>query len=135
MSKKAYTRQAIIMVIILISVSLVLLHQKGQEQSARRYHLLCETLQPGMSKEEVLNTLGQVGYFSRDEADRGDGDIYFSVKYSDPRINDEYGYFQVAFENYKYIRGYDLSGMDSSGIILCDFSNLMESNTASPNQP
>ncbi len=54
MSRKAYFYIAIFLGLLIILLTVGGLYLKHQSFLARRHHLLCEVLKPGMSKDEVL---------------------------------------------------------------------------------
>ena len=59
---------------------------KFQAFQARRQHLLCEVLRPGMTKNEVLSVLHEVGDFRVDEMDWTSGSFAVYVIFADPVI-------------------------------------------------
>jgi len=93
---------------------------KRQELVAARQHLLCEVLKPGMSKDDVLNVLKQVGEFKSNEANWPGGLIELGINFTDPKGRDLYGRFVLGFSDYKYASAYE-QVFDISETI-CDFS-------------
>jgi hypothetical protein len=134
MLSKTYVLRTTALILLLISVAALYFYLKKERQLAQRHHLVCEVLKPGMSKDEVLNTLRQVGYFTTSEGDWGNGNFVVGVNFTDQKIHEQYGNFEVAFENYKYFRAVVPFGSDNPEII-CDFYNLLESTTATPSPP
>ena len=135
MRKKLY---AILIVLAIGIVTIVYfiywLNQPGPYELKKRaqmtpdHQLLCEVLKPGMSEEEVLSALQQVGDFTI--INRWDwGNEYrieLRIHFTDSELDDKYGLFYILFLDNKYMRAgkTDLAGDDESGDpsdILCDF--------------
>lgn len=84
-----------------------------------RHHLLCEVLKPGMSKDEVLNTLKQAGEFTVIGAESPGPVIELHIAFTEPIGKDMYGAFDLGFSDYKYVSAY-IRGFEYSDVI-CDF--------------
>lgn len=98
-----------------------------------RHHLLCEVLKPGMSKDEVLSILNQAGEFTMNYGDWPGGLIELGINFTDPKGRVLYGAFDLGFSDYKYERAY-ISGFERESIdVICDFSQVTRSITATPN--
>jgi hypothetical protein len=93
--------------------------RQEQERLDQRHHLLCEVLQPSMSKNEVLKTLEQFGGIRVDgDVTRPNTSLY--IVFENPKVSEMYGgHFFLGFVDYKYIRAYDV-GFDSQETI-CSF--------------
>jgi hypothetical protein len=104
--------------ILLVSI-VIILNLNNKKQWPARYHLICEVLQPGMSKEEVLDYLSRAGKFTTRETEWGVDGIEVLIDYMDPNGKDLYGYFNLLFINNKYYSAY-ISAFDSHKSI-CEF--------------
>jgi len=114
--------------LLLISLTAAFSYLKRQERLAQRYHLLCEVLKPGMSKDEVLNILDQVGDFLVLGTEEPGPHIELHVVFTDSIGKDVYGAFDLSFKDYKYVSAY-VRGFENSNVI-CDFHTQIRSTTA-----
>jgi hypothetical protein len=84
-----------------------------------------------MSVDEVLETLHKVGEFRVNKGEWSGGYIQLAVSFTDPNDRELYGSFDLGFFDSKYesayIRGFDFLAN------ICDFSQLPQSATATPN--
>ncbi len=127
MPKKAY----IFVLGLLIVVSLAAYsYLKHQEFLAQRYHLLCEVLKPGMSQDEVLQTLHRAGDFTFNHAEWTEL-AELGISFTDPKAKETYGAFDLLFINDKYTRAYRRLTSDSSELI-CDFYQLVKPSIETP---
>lgn len=88
-----------------------------------RYHLLCEVLRPGMSKDQVLSTLKQVGEFTVIGRETTGPLFEFRIVFTDPKDKELYGAFDLAFSDYKYIGAY-VRKFDSSDVICAFYPSI-----------
>lgn len=89
------------------------------ERMEKLHSLLCEDVKPGMSKNEVLNILGQIG----DMAVAGDDSgpiMNLRIVFRDPHLNEIYGDFHVVFSDYKYVGAYVQIGFEQIETV-CSF--------------
>jgi hypothetical protein len=115
----------IVLLVILLTATYLYLYIKRQEvkrqdRMDQRQHLLCEVLQPGMSKSDILETLGQVGEFTVIGEVEDPGAVLHIV-FKDSENLEVYGAFDLDFVNYKYTRAY-VTGFDYQELI-CDFTH------------
>ena len=97
---------------------------KRQELVAARYHLLCEVLKPGMSMNDVLETLHQTGDFTVSSGVDTSPNAQLHIVFLNPKERDLYGgAFEISFSDYKYIGAYVLN-FDVSETI-CDLSQAI----------
>jgi hypothetical protein len=115
----------------MIVIAVTYFYLNHQEFMAQRHHLLCEILQPGMSKDEVLSNLQQVGKFTMNEVDSSSGFVALDINYTDPRVVGQYGYFSVVFIDSRYVRAVVPHGSDNPEYI-CDLYQASRSVTISP---
>jgi hypothetical protein len=134
MSKKLYIFIPLILVCLVITTTGIYFYLKRQNQLAQRHHLVCEVLKPGMSTEEVETGLDQIGSYTISKGDWGNGSIVLGIHFTNPKIDDQYSTFGLAFIDYKYFRAYVEHGSDNPEII-CDFYKLVESAAETPNPP
>ena len=107
---------AVIFVLVTVTWSYI----EKQRHLAARHHLLCEVLQPGMSKDMVLDILKQVGDI-RDLGYEYLGPTYeMEIYFADEKTRETYGVFQVGFTDYKYDSAY-VRGFDTYDVI-CEFA-------------
>lgn len=71
---------------------------------ARRQHIYCELLKPGMDKKTVLETLGQFGTYiaSSSELPSENSNFNLGGGYSDDQIVGK-GYFDLIFRDGKFV--------------------------------
>jgi hypothetical protein len=108
---------------------------RQQAQLTPDHQLLCEVLKPGMSEDEVLSALHQVGDFTMSRGEWGGGLIEIGINFTDPKLQNEYGPFDILFINYEYMRAgkTELVGGDGEKPkIICDFYQSTESITSTP---
>jgi hypothetical protein len=117
---KKYIFIALLTGLLAISLAVAYVYMKRQEQSAHRYHLLCEVLEPGMSEDEVLNVLHQAGEFTMSRSEGTGGSVELGINFTDIKGRDLYGGFELWFKNDKYFRAY-ISGFDYAETI-CAFT-------------
>jgi hypothetical protein len=115
----------VLLLVLLTAIRCYQLYQenalKRQELVVARQHLLCEVLEPGMSKDEVLNVLKQAGEFTfNEDADSLGSPILLDISFTDPKGRDLYGGFVLGFSDYKYDKAYERV-FDISETI-CDFT-------------
>ena len=104
----------------MITLSVMSSYLKRQERIAQRYHLLCEVLKPGMSREEVLAVLDQAGDFVVNSGmDEPGPHITLHIVFTDLHGRETYGAFELGFKDYQYIAAY-IRGFDRTDHI-CDF--------------
>jgi hypothetical protein len=116
--------------LLLVSLRVTYLYQKRQERLAQRYHLLCEVLKPGMSREETLAVLEQAGEFVVNGGMDEPGpiiDLY--ITFTDPVGRETYGAFGLIFNNYQYVGAYTLKSFDVTETI-CAFNDQIKSATS-----
>lgn len=109
MSKRKYIFIVLGLLLVLFTVTCSYLYLKYREyelkmveRAAARYHLLCEVLKPGMSMNEVLGVLHQVGDFKMNTQESV-GDYYVvGIFFTDPKVRDTYGDFALDLSNSKY---------------------------------
>jgi hypothetical protein len=118
MKKAKYIFIAVLVWLLAISLVGAYIYVKRQERSAQRYHLLCEVLKPGMTKDEVLNALKQAGEFTV-IGDEPGSVIALHVVFIDPKGRELYGSFDLGFSDYKYVSAYRLNFESVESI--CDF--------------
>jgi hypothetical protein len=110
-NNRKYISVILLGIMIILSVVIIVSMNNTQKQWPERYHLLCEVLRPGMSKEEVLSLLSQVGEYRTRETESGVNGIEISIIYTDPNGEDLYGNFNLLFINNEYysafIRSFD----------------------------
>lgn len=128
MSKKRYVF-ALVLLIILCTISYF--HLKRQNFLTQRHHLLCETLKPGMSKDEILATLSQAGSFTVGDTDSPARFVELRINFTDPNGRDKYGAFELLLIDNKYVRAYVQMTSDDSELI-CDFYETTQSVTGTP---
>lgn len=131
MQKRIFIFIVILFGLLTIVLAVTFFNLNHQEFLARRHHLLCESLKPGMSKDEVLSILEHVGEFTKSEGDWGNGLFVVSINFTNPKVFNRYGYFTVVFMNYKYMRAVVSHG-SSNPEIICDFYQTTESITVAP---
>jgi hypothetical protein len=134
MRKKLYAILTVLAIgIITIMYFIYWLNQPGPYELKKRaqmtpdHQLLCEVLKPGMSEEEVLSALQQVGDFTI--INRWDwGNEYrieLRIHFTDSELDDKYGTFHILFRDKKYMRAGKsyLVGDENNdpSDILCDF--------------
>ena len=120
MQKRRYIFSMILLLGLLVIVLRVTSsYLKRQERLAQRYHLLCEVLKPGMSRDEVLAILEQVGDFVVQGTEQPGPHIRFHIVFTDPVDKDTYGAFDLGFKDYQYVAAY-ISYFDRTDPI-CDF--------------
>jgi allophanate hydrolase subunit 1 len=105
-NNRKYISLLLLGIIIIISVVLYKSVNNTQKQWPARHHLLCEVLRPGMSKEEVLDLLSQVGEYTTREGEWGVNGIEITIIYTDPNGEDLYGHFNLFFQNNEYVFAY-----------------------------
>jgi hypothetical protein len=134
MSKKLYIFIPLILVCLVITTTGIYFYLKKQNQLVQRHHLVCEVLKPGMSKEEVINTLKQVGDFEINKSNDGNGTFALYVNFSNHRIRDQYGAFTLVFLYGKYERALEWGG--ESPNVICELYQptfpLTEAPTSTP---
>jgi hypothetical protein len=86
----------------------------------RRHHLLCEVMQPSMSRDEVLKILQEAGDFTVSEYASTDRFFALDVHFTDPQGLKGYGYFSLVFIDNGYARAVVPRGSDNPEYI-CDF--------------
>ena len=134
MSKRTYTLIGIALGFLIITLVATRLYLNREAMLERRHHLLCEVLKPGMSKDQALTVLGQVGDFTMSEGDWLGGDIELNIGFTDSKVADKYGdFFSLLFIDNKYQRAYVRRGSDNWEVI-CDFYQPTESPTRTPIQ-
>lgn len=106
MHKRQYITIALSLVILSIVLTVAYLHLKRQEHLAARNHLLCEVLKPGMSVDEVLETLKQAGEFTMSRGEPSTGLLILGVNFTDPQGRELYGGFTINFFDRKYRQAY-----------------------------
>jgi hypothetical protein len=131
MSRKVFSYIAIILGFLIILLTVGCIFLKHQTKVAQRRHLLCEILEPGMSKDEVLNVLHQVGDFTVNEVDWPSAFFALDITFTDPKILDQYGHFSVVFIDYRYARAVIPQG-SSPPEYICDFFQATGSITNAP---
>jgi len=131
MQKRNFIFIAVLIGILTIVLAVTFFYLNHQEFLAQRHHLLCESLKPGMSKDEVLSILEQVGEFTKSEEEWGNGLFVVSIDFTNPKVFNRYGYFTIVFEDNKYMRAVVSHGSDNPEII-CDFYQTIESITITP---
>lgn len=119
MQKTKYVLIGLLATFLVIIFSMVFIYMKRQEHLSHQYHLLCEVLQPGMSKDEVLSVLRQNGEFTVIGADSSGPVIELHIVFTDPKGKELYGAFDLGFSDYKYVAAYT-RGFESSNVI-CHF--------------
>jgi len=120
---------ALVLLIILIPAAYFYRHQQFL---IRRHHLVCEVLKAGMSKSEVFSVLQQVGDFKVDEyEDSQSGFFALDIRFTDPKVLKNYGYFSLVFIDYKYERAVVPFGSGPPEYI-CEFSQPTGSITVTP---
>ena len=128
-----------LLIVLLAGLGLVFLwysfwYFERQERLSQRHHLLCEILKPGMSKDEVLNTLKQAGEFGVVGGEDQGSNFEIHIAFTDPNGKEVYGAFELGFNNDKYSGAYIL-GFDTYDSI-CDFRfstpNTKETPVSSP---
>jgi hypothetical protein len=121
--------------LLLVLLVVTLSYVKYQEHRAARYHLLCEILKPGMPESEVLGILHQAGEFTLRRSDWKGGDVELGISFIDPKGKELYGIFDLRFFGYKYAQAYIESFEQENTIIICDFSDVIKSSTATSKSP
>ena len=96
-----------------------------------RHHLLCEVLKPGMSENEVLIVLKQVGDFTMNRGEWGGGYIALDINFTDAKARNQYDSFSVVFLDYKYARAVVPHASDKPEVI-CDFYQAPQTETLKP---
>jgi hypothetical protein len=97
-------------VVVVLLVGLFVVHYiqiYTNQQSilhARRQHIYCELLKPGMDKKTVLETLGQFGTYIASSSELPSEERNFRLVggYSDEQIVGK-GYFDLWFKDGKYV--------------------------------
>jgi len=122
---------ALVLVFLIILIPAAYYYQH-QQFLTRRHHLLCEVLKASMSKSEVLSVLQQVGDFKVDEyEDLQSGFFALDIRYTDPKVLKNYGYFSLVFIDYKYERAVVPFGSGPPEYI-CEFYQPARSITVTP---
>lgn len=103
---------------------------KRQDLLVHRHFLLCEVLKPGMTKDEVLDTLRRTGEFISNGAESHNPNIVLHIVFEDEKNKEMYGVFDLVFSENKYVLAYEL-GFDSLEVI-CDFRQPTQSITVRP---
>jgi hypothetical protein len=120
MSRIIFYRITIIIGLLIILSTVGCLYLKQQIKIAQRHHLLCEILEPGMSRDDVLNILLQEGAFTANEVDWPSAFFSLDISFTDPKLLDRYGHFSVVFIDYGYARAVIPRGSGPPEYI-CDF--------------
>jgi hypothetical protein len=131
MSKKAYLFTALLLGLLALVLTVTYFYLKHQEFLSQRHHLLCEDLRPGMSKDDVLNILNQIGDFKVNEVDWSNAFFALDISFKNPNILAKYGYFSVVFIDNKYARAVVPHGSDNPEYI-CNFYRATESIIGTP---
>lgn len=122
MPGKAFILGAALVVGLTVAAFGINAYVTRQQHLAQRYHLLCEVLQPGMSRDEALAVLAQYGTFTVAGAEDTSPNVDLHVVFADIRGRNGYGAFDLSFwhgrYNMAYIRGFD------SVDVICDFSTI-----------
>lgn len=106
-----------VMVALLVGLFVAIFIQNYTNQQnilhARRQHIYCELLKPGMDKKTVLETLGQFGTYiaSSSEPPSEKSNFNLGGGYSDDQIVGK-GYFYLIFRDGKFV---DVWMQDGSG--------------------
>jgi hypothetical protein len=129
--KKSYFIAALLIAFLTLSFTAVYFYIGHKAFLAQRHHLLCEVLRAGMSKNEVVNVLRQVGDFRIDEIENTSNSFALAIIFTNPDIQKRNGYFLVVFINGKYARAVVPHGSDNPEYV-CDFSNAVGSMVDSP---
>ena len=113
----------IVLLIIMLTITYLYLYvqrleSQRQKRLEQRYHLLCEVLQPGMSKNEVLEKLKEIGEIAV-AGEKEEPSTPLHIVFTSPEKKEIYGGFDLDFAGDKYIRA-SVLGFDSLEII-CDF--------------
>jgi len=113
MSKRKYIFIVLGLLLVLFTVTCGYLYLKYREyelkmaeRAAARYHLLCEVLKPGMSMNEALGVLHQVGDFKMNRVKESPSSVIVGLTFTDPKIVDSYGFFDLGFYDSKYNEAY-----------------------------
>jgi hypothetical protein len=130
------TRRNFALVISLIPLAIIIsavtyLLVEHQAFLIRRHHLLCEVMQPSMSRNDALSVLRQVGDFTANEYDSTDRFFALDIQFTDPRVLKRYGYFSIVFIDNGYARAVVPHGSDNSEFI-CDFYQVTAPATWTP---
>jgi hypothetical protein len=89
------------------------------ERMEKLHYLLCESLEAGMTKDEVFSTLKQTGDFTMAGNDIGPFmDLY--IVFKDSKNKEVYGSFNITFFHYKYNGAYVTTGFEHIET-LCEF--------------
>ena len=128
MQKRKYGLIAIRTALLIILLTSGYLFVRYQVFLQQRYHLACEVLKAGMSKDEVISVLKQAGDFTTNEGEWPGGLIELDINFIDPQGRDLYGAFKLLFIDYKYKRAYTGS-MFGEGEVdsICDFYRATQS--------
>jgi hypothetical protein len=98
----------VIILFILFSVVIYIENQNHTYQQnilhARRQHIFCELLKPGMDKQSVLNILEKFGtfYFGKSELPSEERNFSLHGGYDNPQIVGD-DYFYLIFRDGKYV--------------------------------
>jgi hypothetical protein len=131
MWKKVRILIVLVLVFLIVLIPAVYFY-KHQQFLTRRHHLLCEVLKAGMSKSEVFIVLQQVGDFKVDDyEDLQSGFFALDIRYTDPKVLENYGYFSLVFIDYKYERAVVPFGSGPPEYI-CEFSHPTGSIAVTP---
>jgi len=127
MQKRQYVLLAIIIVMALLGFRYLMFLDA-------RHHLLCEVLKPGMSEDEVIRVLNQVGEFTMNRGEWNGGSIDLGISFTNANVRNKYGRFSIVFFDYKYARAVVSHGSDNPEYI-CDFYKPSKPATTTPKQP
>ena len=119
-------------VILAICIFLALFGLRYAIHLNARHHLLCEVLEPGMSKDEVLSVLNQAGEFWMRDSDSPSPNMDLHISFTDFKGNVLYGAFDLLFIDYKYVQAYIIGFERESGTLICDFYQPKQPITATP---
>ena len=116
---------------VMILLAVAFFNLKHQMLLVQRHHLLCEVLRPGMSEDEVLAVLKEMGDFTIRKSEWLGGSIELGINFTDLRSKELYGGFDLSFTDYKYLGAYVRKGSDNVEII-CDFYQPTQSIPETP---
>jgi len=126
MSQKRFVGMLTVSLFLIGALTLIGYFSKRQEAlHQRQFHLLCEELLPGMSKEEVFNVIRQKGDFRNRFFEFAKGQFHYDIYFLDQRMQGEYGDFSVFFVDWKYYRAVrPASASEFYFEIICTFDTL-----------
>jgi len=105
--KLVYILGAILLATIVVRIGISYYLKNREANNLFRCHVFEELLQPGMTRAEVENILGEFGQFDLGESWFSESNFRLDIVYKDPEINKRFGgYIVLQFSDGGYMGAY-----------------------------